>query len=309
VDAASQQKILGYFIEEAKEHLETIEQGILELSDVIHDSERVNELFRAAHSVKGGAAMLGYTSIQKTAHRLEDAFKIFKDNEDIQVDQQLESCFLSANDVLSELIEKLQSPFGLQEADGKKIVAAAEPQFVALQQYLDQLVHGGEVATKPQPTPAPKASAPAAKVSANSMPLGEQLRNSLRQMLDIFKQEDTPAHRQQLQKVCVDLAKLDKETKAWQTLLKAAHKAIANQSHSFNLLAPVVIQELKYAGDQLELDEKDQISLSPELKNLAIAKVPQILLSVEPKHAAQTIVKAFNKKQIAQLIKILSTQT
>lgn len=306
MDAASQQKILGYFIEEAKEHLETLEQGILELSEVIHDSERVNELFRAAHSVKGGAAMLGYTSIQKTAHRLEDAFKVFKDNE-ITVDQQLESYFLSANDVLSELIEKLQSPFGLQEADGKKIVAAAEPQFVALQQYLDQLVTG-EVATTPQPTPAPTVTAPVAKTTS-TVPLGEQLRNYLRQMLDIFKQEDTPAHRQQLQKVCVDLAKLDKDTKAWQTLLKATHKAIANQSHSFNLLAPVVIKELKYAGDQLELDEKDQISLSPELKNLAIAKVPQILVPVEPKHAAQSITKAFNKKQIAQLIKILSAQT
>lgn len=305
MDAASQQKILGYFIEEAKEHLETLEQGILELSEVIHDSERVNELFRAAHSVKGGAAMLGYTSIQKTAHRLEDAFKIFKDNE-ITVDQQLESHFLSANDVLSELIEKLQSPFGLQEADGKKIVAAAEPQFIALQQYLDQLVNG-EVTTTPQPTPTPTTSAPV--TPASSVSLGEQLRNYLRQMLGMFKQEDTPARRQQIQKVCVELAKLDKETKAWQTILKAAHRAIANQSHSFNLLAPVVIKDLKYAGDQLELDEKDQISLSPELKNLAIAKVPQILLSVEPKHAAQTIVKAFNKKQIAQLIKILSAQT
>ena len=54
-----QQKILGYFIEEAKEHLETLERGILDLSAVIDDQERVNEMFRAANSVKGGAAMLG----------------------------------------------------------------------------------------------------------------------------------------------------------------------------------------------------------------------------------------------------------
>ena len=58
-----QQKILGYFIEEAKEHLETLERGILDLSAVIEDQERVNEMFRAAHSVKGGAAMLGYSGI------------------------------------------------------------------------------------------------------------------------------------------------------------------------------------------------------------------------------------------------------
>ncbi|MGB2926090.1 MAG: Hpt domain-containing protein [Limnothrix sp.] len=305
MDAASQQKILGYFIEEAKEHLETLEQGILELSEVIHDSERVNELFRAAHSVKGGAAMLGYTSIQKTAHRLEDAFKIFKENK-IEVDQQLESHFLSANDVLSELIDKLQSPFGLQEEDGKKIVAAAEPQFVALQEYIEQLV-SGETA----PSAASNVAAPVAKTAApaaSDMPLSDQIRTHLQQMLALFKQQSTPERRQEIQQLCVELAKLDKKAKAWQTVLKAAHKAIANQSHSFNLLAPVVIKELKTAGDQLELGEADDISLSPELKNLAIAKVPQILVPVEPKHAAQSIVKAFNKKQIAQLVKILSNQ-
>ncbi|MEM0979949.1 MAG: Hpt domain-containing protein, partial [Cyanobacteria bacterium P01_H01_bin.58] len=51
-----QQRILGYFIEEAKDHLATLEQGLLNLQATIEDSEMVNEVFRAAHSVKGGAA-------------------------------------------------------------------------------------------------------------------------------------------------------------------------------------------------------------------------------------------------------------
>ena len=67
MDTASQQRILGYFIEEAKEHLQTLEQGILNLSTSAQDTEMVNEMFRAAHSVKGGAAMLGYSSIQKNS--------------------------------------------------------------------------------------------------------------------------------------------------------------------------------------------------------------------------------------------------
>ena len=78
MDAGNQQRILGYFIEEAKEHLETLEKGLLDLPSVVKEPERVNEMFRAAHSVKGGAAMLGFGSIQKTAHRLEDSFKILK---------------------------------------------------------------------------------------------------------------------------------------------------------------------------------------------------------------------------------------
>ena len=63
-----QKRILGYFIEEAKDHLNTIEQGLLNLQTTIEDAEMVNEVFRAAHSVKGGAAMLGLHSIQRTSH-------------------------------------------------------------------------------------------------------------------------------------------------------------------------------------------------------------------------------------------------
>jgi len=45
-----QQRILGYFIEEAKDHLNTIEQGLLNLQNTLEDPEIVNEVFRAAHS-------------------------------------------------------------------------------------------------------------------------------------------------------------------------------------------------------------------------------------------------------------------
>jgi chemotaxis protein histidine kinase CheA len=87
-----QQRIMGYFIEEAKDHLNTIEQGLLSLQSTMEDTEMVNEVFRAAHSVKGGAAMLGINSIQKTAHRLEDCFKVLKESP-VKVDSQLESSF------------------------------------------------------------------------------------------------------------------------------------------------------------------------------------------------------------------------
>ncbi|WP_310411399.1 Hpt domain-containing protein, partial [Chamaesiphon sp. OTE_8_metabat_110] len=63
----NKQQIIHYFIEEAQEHLETVEQGLLDLAEVISDAERVNEMFRAAHSIKGGAAMLGFEGIQATA--------------------------------------------------------------------------------------------------------------------------------------------------------------------------------------------------------------------------------------------------
>lgn len=103
-----QQRILGYFIEEAKDHLITIEQGLLNLQTTLKDSEMVNDIFRAAHSIKGGAAMLGINSIQRTAHRLEDFFKILKESSKIQVDQNLESLLLRVFDTQRDLLEHLE---------------------------------------------------------------------------------------------------------------------------------------------------------------------------------------------------------
>ncbi|NJL42939.1 MAG: phosphotransferase, partial [Pseudanabaena sp. SU_2_4] len=99
---------MGYFIEEALEHLTTIEHGMLNLEAMLSDNEMVNEVFRAAHSIKGGAAMLGITSVQNISHRLEDYFKILKDNSNIQVDRKLQTLFLQCFDKLQELLDHLR---------------------------------------------------------------------------------------------------------------------------------------------------------------------------------------------------------
>ncbi len=148
-----QQRILGYFIEEAKDHLNTIEQGLLNLQATLNDPEMLNEVFRAAHSIKGGAAMLGLNSIQHTAHRLEDCFKILKEHP-VQVDQKLESLFLGVSDTLKALLEQLQSPFGLSEEIASDLMSEAEPVFQWLHEHLEILVKEESIklATNPSET-------------------------------------------------------------------------------------------------------------------------------------------------------------
>ncbi len=292
MDAAGQQKILGYFIEEAKEHLETIEQGILELSTVTKDPEKLNEMFRAAHSVKGGAAMLGYTSIQKTAHRLEDAFKLLKENE-VAVDQNLESLFFRGYDVLQELIELLQGPFGLSDEEADKITNAAEPNFEQLQDYLNHLVGGGATAISKQ---------------REAEKLAAQAKEMLQAMLKLFQKDSTVATRKELQSLCFRLSKLAPKEKNWQNVAKAAHKAVGNPKHSFLTLAPVVIKELKHGSDLLCLEQGSEIFLSDSLKQLAIAKYPQVLLPVEPRAAAKILLRSFNKQQLSQIAKLIAAK-
>jgi chemotaxis protein histidine kinase CheA len=313
VDAGSQQRILGYFIEEAKEHLDTLEKGILELRSVVKDQERVNEMFRAAHSVKGGSAMLGFESIQKTAHRLEDSFKILKENE-INVDRKLETLFLKAYDTLKDLIEQLQGPFGLREDEAAKTMQAAEPNFAQLQTYLNGLVRDAETATP-------------AKIASPKLPpnFAPQVMEVLKQMLQLFKQADIPANRQKFQLHCKRLIQLGTGIKPWQELVQVAYKAIANPKNSCQILAPVIIKELKQASDAISTGSS-KIQASPALQQLAGITVAspatptkpttptpatpkQINITVEPKAAAKEIVQAFDKSQLLQLVKILIQAT
>ncbi|NEO71357.1 Hpt domain-containing protein [Moorena sp. SIO3H5] len=337
MEAGNQQRILGYFIEEAKEHLETIEQGLLNLGSVVNEPETVNELFRAAHSVKGGAAMLGFTSIQKTAHRLEDSFKVLQENK-IQVDQQLETLFLKSYDTLKALIDLLEGPFGFEQSEAEKTLKAAQPGFEQLQSYLKTLVSGesqsaaamasssaGEKAIRSDQVSTSKGSSSA----KGKFPpdFGPKVISVLKDMLELFKQSSTPTNRQQLQKLCKRLAQLGAGIGSWHKLVGVCHKAIANPKNSYIQLAPLVIKELKEASDHLQaaqgnLDElrKAAAAIAPSsaLQKLAAVgstgpnrttKGKEITIVVEPKAAAKVLIQAFDKPQLSKLIKLLIPAT
>ncbi len=284
---AGKQQILVYFIEEAKEHLETIEQGLLNLQSVVSDQEKTNELFRAAHSVKGGAAMLGFGSIQKTAHQLEDCFKILKE-EPVNVDQKLESLFLQSFDTLRDLLERLQGPFGLRDEEGDQMVKKAEPVFMELQSYLNNLAHQGG--------------------ATSTAAFADQVLIVLREMLQLFKEKESTNNRQQLQELCNRLEQMDVHTDSWQRLVKTAKGAIANSSNSYLTLAPFVIKEIKQASDLITAGKASEIVASRSLQLLQSkgTTVQKYLSTVaEPKAAAEALIKAFDKKQLAEVISLL----
>jgi chemotaxis protein histidine kinase CheA len=297
------QQILGYFIEEAKEHLETIEQGLSDLQSTIKDSESMNEMFRAAHSVKGGAAMLGFGSIQKTAHRLEDGFKVLKESQNIEIDRKLESLFFKCFDTMRDLLDRLQGPFGLRDEEANQVMQEAEPIFGELQAYLESLTGG--VAQ------APKAESKAPITTDPAPPKPDfvtQVTAVLRQMLQLFKEKANPANRQQLEQLCNSLLNLGEDTESWQNLVQTAQTAIANPNCPYVTLAPLVIKELKHASEQLKAGKASQIAPSKNLKRIADnSPSKRIILVVEPKAAAETLVKTFNKKQLSQFMKALQT--
>ena len=301
MDTASQQRILGYFIEEAKEHLQTLEQGILNLSTSAQDTEMVNEMFRAAHSVKGGAAMLGYSSIQKTAHRLEDSFKVLKEHP-VNVDQKLESLFLTGCDYLQDLIERLENSPDFSDEDGIETLTKAESNFAILQSYLDTLLSSSSPET-PQET----------------VKIAQKVTETLKQMLQLFKQSDSSANRQKLQQLCQSLGKLAPNQANWQKFIATASKAISNQKYPYKTIAQIVIKDIKQAGDNLDQKQLNAIAPSKNLQQLAATapavasttvapqKVAQIAIPKDPVAAANALKKVFNSNEISLIIKILSS--
>lgn len=133
------QRIIGYFLEEATEHLHTIEQGLLNLQTTVEIPERAYQVIRAAHSVKGGAAMLGFGSIQRVAHRLEDYIQILRECP-LTVESQLESLLLQIFETLRTLLGQVSVTFGLDRNAANQTMIEIEPVFDELNQYLRTLI-------------------------------------------------------------------------------------------------------------------------------------------------------------------------
>ncbi len=64
---------------ELEEHVDGLDAALLAL-DGVHDPDALADAFRHLHSVKGGAASMGFTEVQRLAHRLEDAFCVLRDS-------------------------------------------------------------------------------------------------------------------------------------------------------------------------------------------------------------------------------------
>ncbi|HEY9296630.1 MAG TPA: Hpt domain-containing protein, partial [Phormidium sp.] len=265
-----QQRILGYFIEEAKDHLNTLEQGLLTLQGTINDRELLKEVYRAAHSVKGGAGMLSLQSIQKTSHLLEDCFKLLEESPvQVQVDQKLESLFWRVFDALKELLEQLQGPFGLTEDVAANLMASVEPVSNELRQHLEKLVTAS----------AGKVTATKQRDSQQELLMStfkQEVMEQLRQMLQLFKSPAWPNSRTQLEGCCDSLAQMGNtfELSAWCSLMETAKIAIANPENTCQTLAPVVIKEIKAAQELVLTGKAAQICIGDQLQALLPVTLP-----------------------------------
>lgn len=122
------------FLEEAQEYLDTIESVLLGLASSHIDSQQMDAVMRAAHSVKGGAGMMGYQTLSQLAHRLEDSFKVLKAQRNaLEVDAELESLLLAAVDRMRHVLAHNRNR---TDVDEQWLTTVGSPVFEQLHQRL-----------------------------------------------------------------------------------------------------------------------------------------------------------------------------
>jgi two-component system chemotaxis sensor kinase CheA len=126
---------LDIFIDESKEHLQTINERLLELEQTPGDMALVNEIFRSAHTLKGMSATMGFEDLANLTHQLENVLDGIR-NQRLIVTPELLDVVFQAVDHLEAMIISIASG-----GDGKRDVGETVEQLKRIEQ--------GEMPNKP----------------------------------------------------------------------------------------------------------------------------------------------------------------
>jgi two-component system, chemotaxis family, sensor histidine kinase and response regulator PixL len=133
----AEQQVQLKFLEEAEDCLDQIESILLELANTDANPQDLDRALRFAHSMKGGAAMMGFMSFSRIAHRVEDFFKILRLRFYAQpIGTEVETLLLQSIDCLRQLSELHRQGANIDEA---WLSEHTQPIFVQLQSYLGEL--------------------------------------------------------------------------------------------------------------------------------------------------------------------------
>ena len=97
---------LGVFLDEAKEHLQTLNDSIMQLEQEPESEDCINEIFRAAHSMKGMAGTMGYKRMQDLTHHIEDVFSDVR-NGALKVDSNMVDILFQSLDAVQAYVDNI----------------------------------------------------------------------------------------------------------------------------------------------------------------------------------------------------------
>lgn len=99
---------LEIFLDEAREHLQNLNTRIMELESDPESMDTINEIFRAAHSLKGMAGTMGYSRMQNLTHDMENVFSEVR-NGNLKVKPEMVDVLFKCLDALEEYTDNIQT--------------------------------------------------------------------------------------------------------------------------------------------------------------------------------------------------------
>lgn len=114
---------LEIFIEESKEHIQSLNEQILILEKEPENEDTINEIFRAAHSLKGMAGTMGYKRMQRLTHDMESVFSEIR-NGKMKATSELIDVLFKGNDALETYLSNIQADANEGTEDYEEILSA-----------------------------------------------------------------------------------------------------------------------------------------------------------------------------------------
>ena len=152
------------FLEESREHLQSLNDGLLGLESNPEDLSILNEIFRNAHTIKGMSATMGYNKIAELTHDMENVLDLLR-KEQLKITEDIIDVLFKCVDSLEQMIESVGG------GGAEDIVDVSE--FAA---KLNEIAKGGgapaaAAPAAPAATAAPAAAAPAAAPASKALEL------------------------------------------------------------------------------------------------------------------------------------------
>lgn len=137
------------FLDESREHLDSLDDGLMTLEKDPSELSILNDIFRNAHTLKGMSATMGYTKIAELTHDMENILDALR-KEQMEVTEDIVDTLLKCGDSLRQMVESIG------EGGSEDVVDISE---VAAK--LSALLKGESTSAAPAATPSPAKAAPA----------------------------------------------------------------------------------------------------------------------------------------------------
>lgn len=97
---------MSMFLEESMDNLQTLNEALLQLEQKSDDKDKLNEIFRVAHTIKGMAATMGFGKMAELTHKMEDVLSKFRDGE-LMVTQKVVTVLFQCLDTLETMVNNI----------------------------------------------------------------------------------------------------------------------------------------------------------------------------------------------------------